>query len=68
LGGKGHFIAYERVEELAENWTTDEVIKFAQKEGFEDYIKIFKSEKVTGKTLMQMDKKIYGGSFGNLKY
>ena len=33
------------------------MIKFAQKEGFEDYLKIFKTEKVTGKTLLEMDKK-----------
>ena len=33
------------------------MIKFAQKEGFDDYIKIFKTEKVTGKTLLTMDKK-----------
>lgn len=34
IGGKAHFIAYERVQELAELWTNEDVIKFAQKEGF----------------------------------
>ncbi len=33
------------------------MIKFAQKEGLDDFIKIFKVEKVTGKTLLDMDKK-----------
>ena len=57
LAGKGHYIAYERVEPLSINWKTEDVIKFAQREGFEDYIKIFKAEKVTGRVLLQMDKK-----------
>lgn len=33
------------------------MIKFAHAEGFEDFIKIFKAEKVTGKILLEMDKK-----------
>lgn len=57
LAGKGHYVAYERVEPLSVNWKTEDVIKFAQREGFEDYIKIFKAEKVTGRVLLEMDKK-----------
>jgi hypothetical protein len=56
-GGRLHFIAYERVQELSINWSTEDVVKFAQNEGFEDFIKIFKTEKVTGKILLEMDKK-----------
>lgn len=57
LSGRNHFVAYERVKELSENWTTEDIVKFAQQEGFEDYIKIFKAEKVNGKVLLNMDKK-----------
>lgn len=56
-GGRSHFVAYERTEELSSQWSTEEVVKFAQREGFEDFIKIFQSEKVTGKVLLEMDKK-----------
>jgi hypothetical protein len=42
-GGKMHFVAYERIQELSSHWTTEDVIKFAQSEGFEDFIKIFQS-------------------------
>jgi hypothetical protein len=70
LGGKNHFVAYEKVKELAESWTTEDVIKFAQKEGFEDFIKIFKAEKVTGKVLLNMDKKYMEEVLGieNIKF
>lgn len=57
IGGRGHFIAYEKTQDLTEHWSTEDVIKFAQKEGLDDFIKIFKVEKVTGKTLLEMDKK-----------
>ena len=57
IGGKLHFMAYERTEELSSNWTTNDVVKFAQREGLDDYIQIFKAEKVTGKILLEMDKK-----------
>lgn len=57
MGGRLHFMAYERTEELSANWTTNDVVKFAQREGLEDYIQIFKAEKVTGKILLEMDKK-----------
>ena len=50
-------MAYERTEQLSSNWTTNDVLKFAQREGLQDYIQIFKAQKVTGKTLLQMDKK-----------
>jgi len=33
------------------------VVKFAQREGLEDFIKIFETEKVTGQILLEMDKK-----------
>ena len=33
------------------------MVKFAQREGFEDFIKIFETEKVTGQILLEMDKK-----------
>jgi hypothetical protein len=33
------------------------VVRFAQREGLEDFIKIFQSEKVTGQVLLDMDKK-----------
>jgi hypothetical protein len=52
-----HFVAYERASELSTHWTTEDVVKFALAEGFEDFIKIFKSENVTGKILLEMDKK-----------
>lgn len=57
MAGKGHYLAFERLEPLTINWDNKDVIKFAQKEGFEDYIKVLKVEKVTGKTLLEMDKK-----------
>jgi hypothetical protein len=50
-------MAWERTSKPSETWSTEEVIKFAQSEGFEDYINVFKSEKVTGKMLLDMDKK-----------
>jgi asparagine synthetase B (glutamine-hydrolysing) len=56
-GGRAHFVAYERTQELSSLWSTEEVVKFAQREGLEDFIKIFQSEKVTGKVLLEMDKK-----------
>lgn len=43
IGGKLHFLAYERTEDLSINWNTEDVVRFAQKEGLEDYIKIFKA-------------------------
>lgn len=52
MGGRAHFVAYERTQELSSQWSTEEVIRFAQREGFEDFIKIFQSEKVTGKVLL----------------
>lgn len=57
LGGRLHFFAFERERELSSNWSTEEVCRFAQKEGLEDYIKIFRAEKVTGRQLLDMDKK-----------
>ena len=57
MGGRNHFMAWERTSKPSETWSTEEVIKFAQSEGFEDYINVFKSEKVTGKVLLDMDKK-----------
>lgn len=56
-GGKMHFFAYERVQELSNQWTTEDVVRFAHAEGFEDFVKIFKAEKVSGKVLLEMDKK-----------
>ena len=43
MGGKSHFLAFERTQQPSETWSTEQVIKFAQKEGFEDYIKILKT-------------------------
>lgn len=57
MGGKSHYMAWERISRPSETWDTEEVITFAQKEGFDDYINVFKSEKVTGKILLEMDKK-----------
>ena len=54
--GRNHVIVAERKEETAENWTTEDVIKFAHREGLQDYINVFKSEKITGKKLLGMDK------------
>ncbi len=42
-GGRAHFMAYERTQELSSHWTTEDVIKFAHREGFQDFIKIFQS-------------------------
>lgn len=42
-GGKMHFVVYERVQELSAQWTTEDVVKFAIAEGFEDFIQIFKA-------------------------
>lgn len=42
---------------MASHWTTEDVVKFAQREGFDDFIKIFETEKVTGQILLEMDKK-----------
>lgn len=42
-GGRLHFIAYERVQELSIHWGTEDVVKFALNEGFEDFVKIFKT-------------------------
>lgn len=50
-------MAYERTQEVSSLWGTDEVVRFAQREGFEDFVKIFQQEKVTGKILLEMDKK-----------
>ena len=50
-------MVYERTQKLSEDWSTEQVLKFAQKEGFDDFFKIFKSQKVTGKVLLNMDKK-----------
>lgn len=33
-GGKLHFVAYEKLKELSCHWTTEDVVKFAQAEGF----------------------------------
>jgi hypothetical protein len=33
------------------------LVEWAYKEGYEDYIKIFKSEKVTGNILLSMEKR-----------
>lgn len=68
LGGKNHFMAWERVTRPSETWSTEDVIKFAQSEGFEDYINVFRIEKVTGKVLLEMDKKYMEEVLGILNH
>jgi len=61
-------MAWERVTRPSETWNTEEVIKFAQSEGFEDYINVFRIEKVTGKVLLEMDKKYMEEVLGILNH
>lgn len=46
--GYKHYFAYERKQKLTKNWTNGEVLKWAEKEGFDNYLKILQAEKVTG--------------------
>lgn len=46
--GYKHYFAYERKKKLIKKWTNTDVLNWAEQEGFGDYLKIMKTEKVTG--------------------
>lgn len=43
INGANHFFAVEKGRKLTEEWDTKDLVEWANKEGYEDYIKIFKS-------------------------
>ena len=56
LHGNKHFLAFERKKKLYHEWDTADVVKWAEEENLNDYIKIFKAEKITGTKLMESNK------------
>jgi hypothetical protein len=43
INGAKHFFAIEKGRKLTEEWDTKDLIEWANHEGYEDYVKIFKS-------------------------
>jgi hypothetical protein len=53
--GARHYFAFERKKKLLKYWNNSDVLQWAEEEGFEEYLKILKVEKVTGEKLLTMD-------------
>lgn len=43
INGAKHFFAIEKGRKLTSEWDTKDLIQWSIKEGYEDYVKIFKS-------------------------